>query len=95
MDKRENVYFRSKVFIRLFLSYVLIIAVFLTLYTGIYVAAYSSYYEDMVSREMQQKATAWGMMMDQQLFSAQSVCAAVNTSENCRSVLQTVYVATV
>lgn len=92
MDKRENVYFRSKVFIRLFLSYVLIIAVFLTLYTGIYVAAYSSYYEDMIGREMQQKATAWGMMMDQQLFSAQSVCAAVNTSENCRSVLQTVYV---
>ena len=92
MDKQGTSYFHSKVFIRLFLSYVLIIAVFLALYTGIYLVTYSSYHEDQVSREMQQKASAWGMMMDQQLFSAQSVCAAVNTSETCRNVLQTVYV---
>lgn len=92
MDKKGTSYFHSKVFIRLFSSYVLIIVVFLALYTGIYWVTYSSYHEDMVSREMQQKATAWGMLMDQQLFSAQSVCTAVNTSENCRNVLQTVYV---
>ena len=92
MDKNQITYFHSKVFIRLFLSYVLIIVVFLALYTGIYLASYSSYHEDIVSREMQQQTSAWGMRMDQQLFSAQSVCQAVNTSENCRSVLQTVYV---
>ena len=92
MDKIDSTYFHSKVFIRLFLSYVLIIVVFLVLYTGSYLVSYSSYHDDIVSREMQQQASAWGMLMDQQLFSAQSVCQAVNTSENCRSVLQTVYV---
>lgn len=92
MQIKENSYFHSKIFIRLFLSYVLIIAVFLVIYTGTYMLAYSSYHENMVSREMQQKTAAWGTLMDQQLLSAQSVCAAVNTSENCRGVLQTVYV---
>ncbi|MBQ4579270.1 MAG: helix-turn-helix transcriptional regulator [Clostridia bacterium] len=92
MDAQGTSYFHSKVFIRLFLSYVLLIVVFLSLYTGIYLVTYSSYHADMVEREMQSKAAAWGTMMDQQLLSAQSVCAAVNTSESCRSVLQTVYV---
>ena len=92
MDAHSTSYFHSKVFIRLFLSYILIIVVFLALYTGIYLVTYSSYHEDTVEREMQSKASAWGTMMDQQLLSAQSVCAAVNTSESCRSVLQTVYV---
>ena len=92
MNKQETSYFHSRVFIRLFLSYVLIIVVFLVVYTCIYLVSYSSYHEDITSREMQQQASAWAMQMDQQLFSAQSVCAAVNTSENCRNVLQTVYV---
>lgn len=92
MDAHSTSYFHSKVFIRLFLSYILIIVVFLAFYTGIYLVTYSSYHEDTVERELQSKAAAWGTMMDQQLLSAQSVCAAVNTSESCRSVLQTVYV---
>ena len=92
MQKNENSYFRSKVFKQLFLSYVLIIMVFLGLYAAFYMLIYSSHHEDMASREMQQQAAAWGTMMDQQLFSAQNVCASVNTSENCRDILQTAYV---
>lgn len=92
MQKNENSYFRSKVFKQLFLSYVLIIMVFLGLYAAFYMLIYSSHHEDMASREMQQQAAAWGTMMDQQLFSAQNVCANVNTSENCRDILQTAYV---
>ena len=92
MQKNETSYFHSKVFIRLFLSYVLIILVFLGVYAATYLVAYSSYHREMVEREMQQKADAWGTRMDQQLLTAQNVCAAVNTSENCRSILQTVYV---
>ncbi|MGN0746970.1 MAG: helix-turn-helix transcriptional regulator [Aristaeellaceae bacterium] len=92
MQKSETSYFHSRVFIRLFLSYVLIIMVFLGVYAATYLVAYSSYHREMVEREMQQKADAWGMMLDQQLMTAQNVCAAVNTSENCRSILQTVYV---
>lgn len=84
--------FRSKVFIRLFLSYVIIIAAFMLIYFGFYMYSYSSHYADMERREWQQQTAAWGMEMDQQLFAAQSLCAAVNTSESCRSILQTAYV---
>ena len=86
MQKKEKTYFHSKVFIRLFFI------AFLTLYTGTYLLSYSSYHRGIVEREMQQKTAAWATQMDQQLLAAQSVCAAVNTSENTRSILSTVYV---
>lgn len=91
MQKKEKTYFHSKVFIRLFLSYVLIIIAFLTLYTVMYLFSYSSYHRSIVEREMQQKTAAWATQMDQQLLAAQSVCAAVNTSESSREVLYTAY----
>lgn len=91
MQKKEKTYFHSKVFIRLFLSYALIIMVFLTLYTGTYLFSYSSYHRGIVEREMQQKTAAWATAMDQQLLAAQSACSAVNTSESSREVLYTAY----
>ena len=91
MQKKEKTYFHSKVFIRLFLSYVLIIIVFIALYAGTYLFSYSSYHRSIVEREMQQKTAAWATQMDQQLLAAQSVCAAVNTSESSREVLYTAY----
>lgn len=92
MQKNETSYFRSKVFKSLFLSYVLLIVIFLVLYSALYTLTYSAHYEDMTRREMQQQAAAWGTMMDQQLLSAQNVCANVNASETCRNILQTAYV---
>ena len=92
MHKNETSYFHSKVFIRLFLSYVLIIAVFIALYACTYLVSYASYYRESAERAMQQKADAWGTQMDQQLLAAQSVCAAVDTSESSREILYTAYV---
>lgn len=91
VQKRES-YFRSRVFIRLFLSYALIIGLFLALYIGMYLSSCSRYYKGAAERELQRQADAWGTMMDRQLLAAQSVCAAVNTSENTRSILSNVYV---
>ncbi|MBP3656585.1 MAG: helix-turn-helix transcriptional regulator [Clostridia bacterium] len=91
MQKKEKSYFHSKVFIRLFLSYALIIIVFLTLYTGTFLFSYSSHHRSIVEREMQQKTAAWATAMDQQLLAAQSACSAVNTSESSREVLYTAY----
>lgn len=84
--------FRSRVFIRLFLSYVGIISAFLLLYMGYYMYSYSTHYADTASQEWQRQTVAWATQMDQQLLSAQSLCAAVNTSESCRDALQTAYV---
>lgn len=89
MGEDHRRYFKSKVFIRLFLSYVLLIAVFLTAYTVWYLHSYRESYADMVKREWQQKTETWAIRMDQQLLSAQTLCDMVNTSENCRSILQT------
>lgn len=91
VQKKEKNYFHSKVFIRLFLSYALIIIVFLALYTGTYLFSYSSHHRSIVEREMQQKTAAWATQMDQQLLVAQSACSAVNTSESSREVLYTAY----
>ena len=92
VQKRESSYFRSRVFIRLFLSYALIIGLFLALYIGMYLSSCSTYYRSAAEQELQRKTDAWGTMMDRQLLAAQSVCAAVNTSENTRSILSNVYV---
>lgn len=85
-------YFKSKVFIRLFLSYVLLIVCFMSVYTAWYLHTYQRDYSDMVSRAWQQKTEAWANRMDQQLLTAQNLCVMVNTSESCRNMLQTAYV---
>ena len=89
--KKEASYFRSKVFIRLFLSYALIIAAFIGLYTVTFLTTYSSHHREIVEREMQQSTAAWATQMDQQLLAALSVCAAVNISESSRDILYTAY----
>ena len=92
MQKKEGSYFRSRVFIRLFLSYALMIAVFFALYIGMYLTFSHTYHRSAAERAMQQKTMFWATMMDRQLLAAQSVCAAVNTSETTRSILSNVYV---
>lgn len=92
MQKKEGSYFRSRVFIRLFLSYALMIAVFFALYIGMYLTFSHTFHRNAAERAMQQKTMFWATMMDRQLLAAQSVCAAVNTSENTRSILSNVYV---
>ena len=92
MQKKEGSYFRSRVFIRLFLSYALMIAVFFALYIGMYLTFSHTFQRNAAERAMQEKTMFWETMMDRQLLAAQSVCAAVNTSENTRSILSNVYV---
>ena len=92
MSSSAPSYFRSRVFIRLFLSYVAIIVVFVAFYCAWYVSSYASHRSDLVRREAQQQTAALGTLMDQQLLSAQGLCASVNASNSCREVLQTAYI---
>lgn len=90
-EKRES-YLRSRLFKRLFLSYVLLIAVFLGIYAIWYLSSYRISYEEKNREKYQQLTASWGTAMDQQLLTAQALCASVSASDSCRSVLQTVYV---
>lgn len=92
MQKKVSSYFHNKVLIRLFLSYALIIVIFLAVYVGLYMTICSAFYRSAAERDLQQKTDTWGMLMGRQLLSAQSVCSAVNTSENTRSIFSDVYV---
>ena len=89
---RRTSYFRSGVFKRLFLSYILIILVFFSVFAGWSIWSYRREANELAQREWQQKAVSWGTWMDQQMMQAQMLCASVNASESARSALQTIYV---
>ena len=82
----------SGVFKKLFGTYTGIILLILAVIMGWYLAQYRQESRMMKERDWSQRAAAWGTWMDQQLMQAESLCAAVNASESCRSVLRTAYV---
>ena len=96
ISRRENSkrkrYFRSGVFKRLFLSYMLIIFVFFGVFIGWAGWSYRREAGELARQEWEQKAVSWGTWMDQQMMQAQMLCASVNASESARSALQTIYV---
>ena len=89
--QREK-FFKSRVFTRLFLSYVILITAFMGFYAVWYFWTYDNQYAEATAQSYQQKAITWGSAMDHQLLCAQNVCSSVNSSESCRSILQTAYV---
>ena len=89
---RENSFFRSKVFRSLFLSYVVIILVFVCLYAASYVILYKDNLAAEARQAGEQEAYTWALHADQQLLTAQSICNALNASENCRTILQATYI---
>ena len=91
-EGKRTYYFRSGVFKRMFFSYTMIIVLAFSAFIGWSVLTYRRQNEELLEREWEQRATAWGTWMDQQLMQAQMICASVNASESARSALQTVYV---
>lgn len=91
MQKENSRYFDSKVFLRLFLSYVAVIIVFVVIYAVWFLSSYSHNHSEMMSQHYTQQAASWGTRMDQQLVTARAYCQSVNTSESCRELFQTMY----
>lgn len=85
-------YYRSGIFKQLFLSYLLLILTFLSICSGWYLYSYRNTYRERAAEYYQQQSAAFGTAMDRQMLMAQALCASVNTSENCRNILQTAYV---
>ena len=76
----EAPYYKSRVFKQLFRSYTLIIAFFLLLYMGWYLYDYRQNASARAQEQVQRQTVSWGTAMDQQLLSAESLCASVNSS---------------
>ncbi len=88
-DRPEHL--RSRVFARMFFSYVAIIVAFVAFYCAWYLRVYASHNEDLARGEVQQRVEAMGTRIDRQLLGAQGLCAAVNASSACRALQQTLY----
>lgn len=85
-------YFESRFFKRLFFSYVLVIVAFMLVYGVWYAVSYSTRYAQDTEAACQQQVTAYATTMDQQFFDAQSMIAAINSSESFRTIFQSAYV---
>lgn len=93
MKQTKNPSFlQSRMFRTLFVTYVLIIVVFVSIYAVSYVSMCQDNLRSAVRQSSEQEAYTWALYADQQLLSAQSMCNALNASENCRAILQSNYV---
>lgn len=85
-------YYKSRFFRRLFLSYAAVIITFMAIYAGWYMYSYEENTAEHKRETYKQEALTWGTSMDREFLIARSLCSSINTSENCRTVLQTAYV---
>lgn len=89
---KEKGYLKSRFFRKLFLSYVLLILVFVAVYCIWYLYAYQQNYRSSMLESCWQKAYAFGTESDRDLLTAQSLCGAINTSDTLRNLYQTLHI---
>ena len=92
MTGRENSYFKSSFFRKLFLSYALLILVFVGAYSVWYISSYRDAYRASAREACRQKASAFGTETDRELLIAQSLCSAINASDSFRGLHQSLYI---
>ena len=92
MQKDQRSYIRSSIFRRLFLPYVLIIALFVAAFCVWYLYSYRQNYRAMATEDGWQQANAFCTRVDRHLLTAQGLCNAMNSSESIRDLYQKAYV---
>lgn len=90
-DGRKG-YIKSSVFRRLFIPYVLIIALFVVGFCGWYLYSWRANARAMARENCTQQANAFCTRLDRQLLTAQALCNAMNSSQSVRDLYQKVYV---
>jgi AraC-like DNA-binding protein len=85
MEKRTRKLIKSKIFIRLFFSYVLLILLFFSVYAGSIIAKSRSVYRESMELDFQQKTESLSNWMDVQLLSARNIIASINNSETIKT----------
>lgn len=88
----ENRLLKSRVFIKLFLSYILIISLFFSLYSAFALFQYREAYKEDLKREYELKAETVANALDFELLSAQHIVSSINSSGTLRSLYSTLAV---
>ena len=94
-DKNERTaeqLFRSRLFRRLFASYVILILVFLIGASGWYLVSYSRNERESRLAGARQSGHALATEADRTMLTAKALCSAVDTSESFRNLYQTIMI---
>lgn len=89
---RENKLLKSRLFVRLFLSYILIISLFFSVYFIFAMLQYRAAYRENLKREYELKAESIGNALDFELLSAQHIVSSINSSVTLRNLYSTIAV---
>ena len=92
MDKREENLFRSTLFRHLFLSYVVLILLFLAGASAWYLISYSGNERDNRLKNARQMAENFATEADRTLLTARALCSAMDASESIRNLYQTILI---
>ena len=92
MQGKPERYFKSRFFRRLFLSYALIIVLFVAGFCAWYIHSYRVNTRSMARENCIQRANAFCTQVDRYLLVAQGLCNAMNSSESIRELYQTTYI---
>lgn len=85
VSKKVNLnHFKSKLFIKLFMSYLIIITLFLVAFSGLVIYNATSVFFNKKNQEYHLKIEALANSMDLQVLSAKNIIASVNSSETIR-----------
>ena len=82
----EGNLFRSKMFRRIFISYVVLIVAFIAGYCTWYLINTRQRVREDALRSARQTGAEFATEMDRTVLTAQSLCGAMNTSENFRAI---------
>lgn len=88
----HNKLLKSRLFIRMFLSYLLIISLFFSVYSIFATFQYYSAYQEDLRRKYELKADAIGNSMDFELLSAQHIVSSINGSATLRNLYSAILV---
>lgn len=88
----DNKLLKSRLFVRLFLSYISIISLFFSLYSAFAMFQYHAAYKEDLKREYELKAKTIGNSLDFELLSAQHIVSSINSSVTLRSLYSTLAV---
>ncbi len=85
MHKEKRSHLKSKIFMSLFFSYVIIIVVFFSVFAGFIIMRSRATYHENAEAEYTQKAQALKNTMEVQLMSAQNIVSSINSSETIKA----------
>lgn len=92
MKKESLGHLKSKLFVKLFMSYLIIITLFFAAFSGLIIYDATSVYRNKKYQEYNLKIQAYTNSMDLQILSAKHIISSVNSSETIRKMYSSVVV---